>query len=101
MTVSQTLIPKLLDGDISLGVDRTTASEGPYSTLYDAGFGAVYHWFDQVDVSLRYLYRKSDSQREIKIDSSFTQGNNTYNFTSESDGDFSSHSVRLALEVNF
>lgn len=101
LTVTQTLIPGQIDGDVSFGVNRTTASEGPYSTLYDFGVGAVYHWFDQVDVSLRYVYRNSSSHNEIKIISSFDRGGNTFNFTSESDGDFYSHTVQVGLDIKF
>ncbi len=101
LSLSHEIVPGKWDGDVSFGVTRTDASEGPYNTLYDVGVGAVYHWFDQVDVSFRYLYRVSSSHSELKIDSSFSRGGRTYSFTSQSDGDFIQNSFQVALNVKF
>ena len=103
ISFSHEVVPKRWDAIASFGFTRTLASEGPRSKLYDAGLGVTYHWFEQVDVSLRYSYRFSDSWNELFIESSFTSQSDgrTYSYTSESDGDFYSNTFELALDVNF
>lgn len=101
VTLTHELVPEAWDVDASFGFTRTDASEGPDSKLYDIGLGVVYHWFDQVDVSLRYSYRYSDSWNEIRIQSSFSRGGRDYVYVSESNGDFYANTVELALDVRF
>ena len=95
------LVPRTVDADLTLGFTRTDASEGPRSRLFDLGVGVVYHPFDQVDVSLRYLYRYNDSRDELVIESSFARGAREFVFISHSDGDFFQNVVELGVDIRF
>ncbi len=101
LSVRHPIQPGKLDGDMSFGVTTTRASEGPDSKLFDFGVGVTYHWFKQVDVTLRYALRINHSDHEIEIQSSFVRGGREFIYVSRSNGDFTQNVLELGLDIGF
>jgi hypothetical protein len=86
-------IPDKLELDLTLSAESHDESDGPDRILYEAGLGARYKLFRQVDVTARYLYRRQDSEKEIEL---VQDGE-----TTSSDGDFYQNVFSLGLELRF
>lgn len=106
-SVLHEFIPKRLRGDFSVGFTRNSVSEGPKNDLWEIGFGLNYSLFEQLDVSLRYLWRHSISQNELFIQGAIGRqlnpGGAVYRvfFESESDGDYEQNVVELGATLSF
>jgi hypothetical protein len=100
-------IEKRLEGDVGFTWSHHKPSDGPVRTVIEAGIGAVYHLLPQLDVTLRYLYRKQISDDEIALggfadlDNSGTIEPSTEAVFFVTDGDFFQHVVSLGFEFEF
>jgi len=100
-------VTEKLEGDLGVTWSHHKPSDGPVRTVIEAGVGAVYHVFPQLDVTLRYLFRKQISDDEIALGGFADLNNNgtidpaTEAVFFETDGDFFQHVVSLGLEFEF
>jgi hypothetical protein len=97
-TVFDELIPKRLDGDVSVAYGYHRPSEGPIRYLWEVGAGLTYHPAPRVDVTLRYLYRNQKGSREetlITVD----EGGNLQ--TLQTDNDFYQNVVQVGIAIWF
>ncbi len=101
-SIGHEIIPKRLDADFTLALSRVNPSDGPHRVLFEGGIGAVYHLYPQLDLSLRYLYRRQVSEQEIITTSAFATGSGRlFNYEIRSDGDFYQNILELALLLHF
>jgi opacity protein-like surface antigen len=95
VSVLYEVLPKLLDADLTLSVEKNNVSEGPDRILYSVGAGLKYHLFKQLDLTARYLYRTQSSKNEVEL----TDG--TGDVVAESDGDFFQNVFSIGLSLKF